>query len=360
MHTIVKRPRSDKTDAFQVRIRTKGRQPITETFDTRAQALAFVAGIEPKIRKAASDLAANVAEARREVVGESEFRNESLRDVLKMFGESESCTKRHRMTLPTVIAQVGDVTIAKARALWVKNYVARMRKTKTATRGTYFCYDTLKVHLGLMTAACRHRAEELDLNEQQFNFSTKFFPRGWSNKRDRRLEEGEHAIIMAGMRKKSGPSKYHWRLLYRLAIETGARLQELLLSEWGQFKFDNQVWTIPKQNTKAKESRSVSMSKAARRILRLLKVIGSVDSPRLFHRLGKADSVSACFHGFIEKVGLIDLRFHDLRHEAISRMVLGKKKAGVSAIMFMVGHKRHEMTALYTNLRANELIGLLD
>jgi integrase len=359
MHTIVKRTRSDKTDAFQVRIRTKGREPINETFDTLAQAETFVAGLEAKFKKTRTKLAAGVASIRDQVIGEAEFQNESLRDVLEGFNKSVMCTDRHRNSLPTVIRNVGDVKISGARAFWVKNYVAKMLKTKTR-RGTFFCYDTLKVHLSVMFAACSHRAEELNLDEQKFFFSSKFFPKGWSNKRKRRLKPGEHQSIMAGMRAKRGASKYHWRLLYRLAIETGARLQELLLSEWSELECDGQVWTIPAEHTKAGEARSVSLSTTARRIVRLLRVLSKSQSKRIFHTLHKPDSVSAMFHKFIEKVGIEGLRFHDLRHEAISRMVVHKKNAGTSAIMFMVGHKSHEMTARYTNLRPSELIGLLD
>lgn len=359
MHSIVNRPRKNNTDAFQVRIRVKGREPVNETFDTLAQAETFLAEIEAKYKKSRSKLAAGVSSIRDQVIGEDEFQNELLRDVLEGFGKSAMCTDRHRDTLPTVIRNVGDVRISDARAFWVKNYVAKMTKTKTR-RGTFFCYDTLKVHLSLMFTACSHRAEELNLDEQKFFFSSKFFPKGWSKKRKRRLKLGEDQAIMAGMRAKRGASKYHWRLLYRLAIETGARLQELLLSEWSELECEGQVWTIPADHTKAGEERSVSLSTAARRIVRLLRIMESPDSKRMFHSLQKPDSVSAMFRKFIKRLGIEGLRFHDLRHEAISRMVVHKTKAGTSAIMYMVGHKSHEMTARYTNLRPSELIGLLD
>ena len=55
--------------------------------------------------------------------------------------------------------------------------------------------------------------------------------------------------------------------------------------------------------------------------------------------------------------GLIDLRFHDLRHEAISRFFeLGLNIPGVAVIS---GHKDPRMLFRYTHLRAADLVDKL-
>ena len=52
-----------------------------------------------------------------------------------------------------------------------------------------------------------------------------------------------------------------------------------------------------------------------------------------------------------------DLRFHDLRHEAISRFFeLGLNMPEVTVIS---GHKDLQMLFRYTHLRAEELVGRL-
>ncbi|MOA04465.1 Tyrosine recombinase XerC [compost metagenome] len=63
--------------------------------------------------------------------------------------------------------------------------------------------------------------------------------------------------------------------------------------------------------------------------------------------------------GLIKKrLGLADLRFHDLRHEAVSRLVEGGlSDQEVSAIS---GHKSMQMLRRYTHLRAEDLVGRLD
>ncbi|WP_039700443.1 tyrosine-type recombinase/integrase, partial [Pseudomonas aeruginosa] len=58
------------------------------------------------------------------------------------------------------------------------------------------------------------------------------------------------------------------------------------------------------------------------------------------------------------KLGMPDLRFHDLRHEAVSRLVEGGlSDQEVSAIS---GHKSMQMLKRYTHLRAEDLVTKLD
>jgi len=59
-----------------------------------------------------------------------------------------------------------------------------------------------------------------------------------------------------------------------------------------------------------------------------------------------------------KKQGLKDFRFHDLRHEAVSRFVeAGFSDQEVSAIS---GHKSMQMLKRYTHLRTEDLVVRLD
>ena len=91
-----------------------------------------------------------------------------------------------------------------------------------------------------------------------------------------------------------------------------------------------------------------------------MKLIASASDKRVFHALGKPGPVSAGFHKFVLDASLKDFRFHDLRHEAISRMVLYKRKLSVFEIMAIVGHSSTEMLVRYANLRGDELAHRMD
>ena len=58
------------------------------------------------------------------------------------------------------------------------------------------------------------------------------------------------------------------------------------------------------------------------------------------------------------KAGLPDFHFHDLRHEAVSRLV----EAGLSdqEVAAISGHKSMQMLRRYTHLRAEDLVEKLD
>lgn len=51
------------------------------------------------------------------------------------------------------------------------------------------------------------------------------------------------------------------------------------------------------------------------------------------------------------KAGYPDLRFHDLRHEAISRLI-EKHRLTLAEAALMSGHKDYRMLARYTHLTA--------
>lgn len=57
-------------------------------------------------------------------------------------------------------------------------------------------------------------------------------------------------------------------------------------------------------------------------------------------------------------LGLADLRFHDLRHEAVSRLV--EKGLGDQEVAAISGHKSMQMLKRYTHLRAEDLVKRLD
>jgi integrase len=60
----------------------------------------------------------------------------------------------------------------------------------------------------------------------------------------------------------------------------------------------------------------------------------------------------------VKQLGIIDFRFHDLRHEAVSRFV----EAGLSdqEVAAISGHKSMQMLKRYTHLRAEDLVAKLD
>lgn len=382
MACITERKRAKSPNKWEAVIRMAGRE-VRKIFDDKASAERFALQTESEMRKQQGSEKAKLERLRRKDPGHADFYGRKLRDVIIEFGAAPQDASqnpaspkptsqptplnkkrpvskigrdigRHRGVFNTVLNHVGQVTIADAKRSWVADYVERMRKTKSEATGRVYTYDSISNHLALMTAACKRAADKADIDDVKLHFTRQSFPKNWSGKRERRVEAWEDDLIQGHLRKDETVHGQHWLLLYQLALETAARLQELVLAEWAEIKQGGSVWVIPKEHTKTRTMRNVSLTPEARCIIERLKELAAPGSPLIFHSHGKASSVSQAFKQRMKKAGVTDLHFHDLRHEAISRLVVHPSKPPLQAIMSMVGHKSYEMISHYTHLREAE------
>lgn len=67
-----------------------------------------------------------------------------------------------------------------------------------------------------------------------------------------------------------------------------------------------------------------------------------------------ASAVQQAWERLVARLGIDDLRFHDLRHEAVSRLF--EKGLGVAEVSAISGHRELRMLHRYTHLRAADLV----
>lgn len=341
--------------SWQVLIRIPGTPKICKNFDDRTIAEKFARLTEIQLRREQG----LPTQSRAQKAIASQFLNERLSTSIAKFLAGEAARPRHIGHAPTVLKYIGDVRVSELRRSWIKDFIAILR-SQTSYRGKAFTWGTIHGYLSFIGRVVRWRANDLDQPAPLFPYSKTLLPEGWDEGRERRLEAGEYDAIMRVIRMHPAASNFHYRLLVRLALETGARLQELVLAEWREINAQQTVWTIPAAHTKCKKTRVVPLSKVAIRIVKLLKLIADPTSKRLFHTISNAEVASAMFRRMTRKAGVIDFHFHDLRHEAISRMVIYKRKLSVFEIMAIVGHSSMEMLQRYANLRGDEFAGRMD
>lgn len=70
------------------------------------------------------------------------------------------------------------------------------------------------------------------------------------------------------------------------------------------------------------------------------------------------NSVRLAFEHLRVRAGTSDLRLHDLRHEAISRLF--EKGLNIAEVSAISGHRELKMLQRYTHLRAADLVHRLD
>ena len=159
--------------------------------------------------------------------------------------------------------------------------------------------------------------------------------------RDRRLYDGEEDALLKA-------ANLELKALIILAIETAMRRGEIyiLKRSW----INGRVAHLP--DTKNGSSRSVPLSKRALEAISTLPL-------RLDGSLWefKPNCYTKQFGRLCDSLQINDLVFHDLRHEATSRLF--EKGLDVMQVKSITGHKSMQMLARYTHFKADELAKLL-
>ena len=169
-------------------------------------------------------------------------------------------------------------------------------------------------------------------------------PRG----RTRRLKEGEEQRLLEACDRGRTPLL---KPLIKMAIETGMRRGELLDLRWEHVDLKRGVAHLPL--TKNGDSRDVPLSRRAVHTLQELRTAGVKE--RVFPMTGNA--VRLAFEHLRVRAGMSDFHFHDLRHEAISRLF--EKGLNIAEVSAISGHRELKMLARYTHLRAVDLVARL-
>lgn len=226
--------------------------------------------------------------------------------------------------------------------------------------------DTVRLELALLghlfTTAIREWQIGLTINP----VSTIRKPKPGAG-RDRRLSPGEHKLISDALANHSNPM-VGW--IYALALETGMRSSEITGLRLADVDLERRIARL--RDTKNSEARTVPLTRRAVEVLTSAisnPVRHSVKTDLVFFGEPGKDKLRRPYQFQVIwqriRAGLAKtnpviatLRFHDLRHEVVSRLV----EAGLSdqEVAAISGHKSMQMLRRYTHLRAEDLVAKLD
>jgi len=167
-------------------------------------------------------------------------------------------------------------------------------------------------------------------------------------RRERRLRPGEYEKIENAEHEK-------FTLINQITlfeIETGLRRGELAEARREYVDVEKRIMHVPKSKTDwitGKRGRVIPLSLLAIHIYQSLPV-HYIDGT-IFGM--KAESISQAFERMCEDCGIKDLRFHDLRHEAISRWF--EKGFSIEEVASMSGHEDWRSLKRYTHPDAEKL-----
>lgn len=255
---------------------------------------------------------------------------------------------------PDLIARYRDERLATPRT--VRDGQKRIQKPGAGTLSP----NTVRLELALMSHLYTTAIREWQLGLVRNPVANVRKPSPGDG-RDRRLSEDEERELRAKINAHSNPM-LGW--IFTIAIETGMRSGEIAGLHLNQVDLKRRVVRLAV--TKNDSARTVPLTQAATKAF--TEALANPTRPKgcqlvFFGEPGRDGKRRPyVFHQVWREIklalGLGDLRFHDLRHEAVSRLVeAGFSDQEVSAIS---GHKSMQMLKRYTHLRAEDLVAKLD
>jgi integrase len=320
MATYIKR----KT-GWLAQIRRKGHDTICRTFDTKAEAERWAIGVESKMGE-----------------GRYEDNREALTTTLS------ECLARYETEV--TVSKKGAEQERYRIALWLRDDLANkpigaikssdMAKWRDARIASGASSGTVRLDLALISNLYTIAIQEWGL--PVINPVMNIRKPSPGKARDRCLLPGEEDKIL-------GVCSSEMRIIVILAIETAMRRGEIIGLRHEMIS--GKVITLP--DTKNGTVRKVPLSKRA------LAVLSEI--PRRLD--GKVFSYTehGCTQMFVkycQRLSIKDLRFHDLRHHALTRMA--ENGLNVMELKAISGHKCVQMLSRYVNVNINNLADKLD
>ncbi|MEW9586131.1 site-specific integrase [Paraburkholderia sp. DGU8] len=339
MATITHRPENALSRRWQAKVRRKGFPAQSKAFPNKAEAEAWARELEAEYDKG-------------HTIDHKDARETVLRDVLKRYldevvpthkgHEPEGYVVRRLMRAPFASYALANIT----RAAVTEYRDTRLREVTGST---------VRVELNLLARVIETARRDWGVYLAANPIRSIRLPKE-NAARERRLLPGEEERLLIECEAARAP---YLKAAVIVAIETGMRQSEMLALTWERIDFEKRVARLT--DTKNGDARAVPLTRRAVAALEGMKQVRvyewtkhTADGP--FRWVG-ATVIRHAFMRARDKAGMPDLRFHDLRHEATSRLF--EKGLNTMEVASVTGHKTLTMLRRYSHLSMDHLLAKL-
>lgn len=322
---------------WHVQIRKKGFPKQTRTFKTRAEGEKWARSIENEFDRGLT-------------IDRSEAEKNTLLQLLERYLTEITPAKKGAATEAIRIRKLMKDSIAQHKAASLSGRALaeyRDRRLKQVSG------STVNRELNVISHVITVARKEWGIHIEN---PVSMIRRPKDNKsRERRLVGDEEERLLAALddspRNEKGQltsgSRNPWvKPIVQFAIETGMRRSEILSLSWADIDLENHAALL--HDTKNGSSREVPLSSRARKLLKTLP--RSIDG-RVFPTT--ADAVKKVFERACARAGIENFHFHDLRHEATSR--LATRLDNVLELSAVTGHKDLRMLKRYFHPKTKDI-----
>lgn len=320
-------------DRYQARIHRRGFPSVAKTFLTHRDALQWARKAEIGVERAS-------------VTGVA--KRLTVRDMVDRYATDVTPPKKGARS---ELLRLKAWARSPIGAMWVEDVrppqLAKWRDERLAAGRAG---STVRNDLNTLSAVYRHAASEWGY-EQLGNPVAHLRRPSLNPGRSRRVSALELDAI------KSNTASYSLSAIIDLAVETGMRLSEIVALHWVNIDLNQRTALLP--TTKNGHRRVVPLSPKAVATLseRRSAVIHRLDG-RVFAVTPHA--VTTAFRRGVSRVRressdklCVDLRFHDLRHEAVSRLF--ERGLNVMEVAAISGHRSMQMLARYSHINPEKI-----
>ena len=206
--------------------------------------------------------------------------------------------------------------------------------------------DTLNKELRFISTMI-NRAVEFEWIESHPLYRKTIIIRGVDNSRIRFLTEDEGKRLLDAL--KINPLVHD---IVLTALYTGLRKNEILGLKWKNIDFENNLIILFPEQTKNKRYHSIPMHPVLKDML-LKRKEGNADIDLVFHRNGKpVVSIRTAFENALKRAGIVNFRFHDLRHTFATKLI--RKGVDLYVVKELLNHTDVKITQRYAHLTLNE------
>lgn len=310
---------------YQARIRRRGYPTITKTFESKADAASWAREMESEMDRGV-------------FISRAESEKTTLKEAFERYLREVTVTKKGAKREETRIKQWLQRDLAQ-------RYLASIRGCDIASfrdaRLKDVSANTVRLELAVLSHLFTIARKEWGMENLHNPVQNIRKPKP-SPGRDRRFVDGEEAKLLA---KATEPL----RSIITLALETAMRRSEISGLCWEDVDF--KARKVKLVETKNGDAREVPLSIKAIDVLKQFprNITGTVFGEKEII----AEMISHEFPKLCQSLKIENLRFHDLRHEATTRLF--ERGLNIMEVRLITGHKTLVMLQRYTHLKAEDL-----